>query len=1033
MKWIPATFLAVVFLPVIVVVAALVFLDTADLTQHREFIAEQISRIAGRRLSLNGDVELNISSTPSIVITDVVLANAPWAAKPEMLTIDRIEAGIDLLPLLHGDIHILSFHLLGVRLLLETSSNGSGNWVLVDSADHADVDASGASAEMKLPWISDLIINDAELTYRDGQTGKEDIAKIDHAMLGAADLLSPTIIDIAGQVNSNPVAINGKLALPSVLVTDNVDIPIELHVNALGLTADATGNFKGATQASAIELNLHASAANLDQLKQLFGAVVPVVRPVEMDVEIKGDQGQPVLFKLSARAGKARLSTMLTFLRDTPKPNMIGEVKIQDVDVVSMWAPLISGKSARSSQAETRVSVQTPAQRYDQPIPLAWLNAFDANVMLSLKRINLPQADIKSLQGRFIVEKRTLRTEGLKLATDAGSLAADLHLDARGKQPVLELDLDTTPVALSMLAQLAEYQRFAQGRADAAISIAATGDTVARLVESVHGTVQLGYNDQKRNEKVSIKLVRQPRNTTTGNPGLTVIADGDIDGKVVELSGSIIPPADLLVSGKPYQIDLTLQALDVSARVFGKIADPYALNGLDLDVEAHATDMNGLRRAFGERVPALGKVDLATGLTYGQGQMQLSKLAIELLDARIDGVLLLDISTDMPELQGELTFTDMDIDKLLQTQQKPAGPVAAAQPANGRLFSDEPLPFDSLPRAKINLTLRARNLIHNKKSLGDVGIRMKLDKEKLSASLLKHSAIHGEIDSDFVIDTSGKEAPVVTGKLKAHHLELGELMLAGGGSAAIEGALAIDLALHGQGESLAQIMGTLDGDIHLLMEKGSANAEALDLYFGGLTALVGTIFVDRSSKTRINCAISDVELNDGIINTRVVVLDTQYSTVFFNGQVDLNKEQLDITVTPQAKGVTLSVGYPVRLHGRLNKPDVAIEKTGALIKTGELWANIVYPPSLLVNFSDLTGGRENPCISMVAEKAGIPILRNITKAVGDVVTGVGDVVRGSVKDVGSGIDNIFEKEKHEDDSKASDEIDVDDDDFGMDF
>jgi hypothetical protein len=123
----------------------------------------------------------------------------------------------------------------------------------------------------------------------------------------------------------------------------------------------------------------------------------------------------------------------------------------------------------------------------------------------------------------------------------------------------------------------------------------------------------------------------------------------------------------------------------------------------------------------------------------------------------------------------------------------------------------------------------------------------------------------------------------------------------------------------------------------------------------------------------------------------------------------------------------------VRLHGRLNKPDVAIEKTGALIKTGELWANIVYPPSLLVNFSDLTGGRENPCISMVAEKAGIPILRNITKAVGDVVTGVGDVVRGSVKDVGSGIDNIFEKEKHEDDSKASDEIDVDDDDFGMDF
>jgi hypothetical protein len=169
-----------------------------------------------------------------------------------------------------------------------------------------------------------------------------------------------------------------------------------------------------------------------------------------------------------------------------------------------------------------------------------------------------------------------------------------------------------------------------------------------------------------------------------------------------------------------------------------------------------------------------------------------------------------------------------------------------------------------------------------------------------------------------------------------------------------------------------------------------------------------------------------------MLKPRLVVLDTQYSTVFADGQVDLKKEQMDIKVSPQAKGVTLSVAYPVRLHGRLNKPGMEIEKTDAILKTGELWANIVYPPSALVKFSDLGGGRQNPCVSMVAEKAGIPILGDVGKAVGGAVKGVGGVVKGTVKGIGSGIGGIFDTGEQEEESKTSNEIVIDDDDFDMD-
>ncbi len=1038
-RWVLTSLFAVIFLPVLAIIAILLFLSTADLTQHRDFIADNISKIAGRGLSLNGELELNISSISSIVVTDIVLANAAWASTPEMLSIHRIEASIELPSLLRGDIHIPRFHLQGVKALMETNSSGLSNWILAEPTDDVAVaDDSVTTGEMKLPWIGDVSIVDVEFTYRDGQTGREILTKLDHARLGADTLISPTLIDIAGQVNEKPFEINGKLVLPSVFSADRVDVPIVLQVKALGLTAKAHGNITGAVQAPAVNLALHAHAADLEQLRQVFGAAVPQVKPVELIMEVQGDQGQPVIFKLNASAGKAKLATELTLQRQEPVPNISGKVELQDIDLVTLWAPLFNDKPGETSVKKTNAALQISAKQSDQIIPLDWLQAFDANVMLTAKRINLPQAKIKSLQSRFIVADRSLKIDQLKLVTDAGSVSADLFLDARGKQPTVRLELDTTSVALSRLAPLSTNKRFTDSQAEAAISLRAKGENIAGLIKSLQGSVKLDYGNLKRKEELSINLTREAKNKTTGKPQLIMIADGRIDGHAIELRGNITPLTGFLASKKSYQVDLRLQAFGVSSKIMGKVADLYTFNGLDLSIEAHAADMAGLRQAFGEAVPAPGKVDLSAFLTSEKSKIHISKLAILLDEGRIDGELTLDTAKLIPDLQADLSLTDLNIDKLLPAEKKAAkvktGKAKAATiPAKEKLFSAEPLPFDNLSRANVRMTLRATNLLRNNETLKEAEIKINLQKGKLSASLLKHSAFHGELDNNIVIDTSGKGAPTVMIKFKAPRLELSELLTVGDGSAAVEGPLAIDISLLGQGSSLAQIMGSLNGNVYLLMEKGSANAKAIDMLVGGVTAMVGTMFAEQSSKTQINCAICDLKFTNGILKPQLIVLDTQYSTVFADGQVDLKKEQMDIKVSPQAKGVTLSVAYPVRLHGRLNKPGIEIEKTDAILKTGELWANIVYPPSALIKFSDLSGGRQNPCVSMVAEKAGIPILSDVGKAVGGVIKGVGGVVEGTVKGIGSGIGGIFDTGEQEEESKTSNEIVIDDDDFDMDY
>jgi hypothetical protein len=62
---------------------------------------------------------------------------------------------------------------------------------------------------------------------------------------------------------------------------------------------------------------------------------------------------------------------------------------------------------------------------------------------------------------------------------------------------------------------------------------------------------------------------------------------------------------------------------------------------------------------------------------------------------------------------------------------------------------------------------------------------------------------------------------------------------------------------------------------------------------------------------------------------------------------------------------------------------------------------VAYPPAALVKFDDLIGdGKHNPCVSMVAEKGGIPFVEDVGKAVKGTVKATGKVVEGTAEGTG---------------------------------
>ena len=1042
-KWLLISLSLVVLLPALLIVAAVALIKFSDLAQHRDLIAEQASNILGRRLTLDGELELNLGSTTSVVVSDVTLANAAWASEADLLAVKRFEAEIRIKPLLQGDIEIPRLHVEGVTASLETDADGRGNWMLGDP--DVQVPASEdtiAPIGLELPWVGDLTISEVEFTYLEAVSGRKIAATLDRAAVQWEIPTAPLMIDIAGQVNDHPVSVDGTVALPTVLKVDDLDLPIELHASVLGLEANAQGSIKGSAQAPAIELDFLAKADSLSPMRDVFGDIIPQVESVELKLELQGDQGQPLSATIDAAAGKSRLAADLQLQREQPRPKLIGSVVISDVDVVRMWAPLLAEEPDNQASKKTPLKSTSPVAALDRPIDLAWSGILDANVVVSMERINLPQIRIKTARSRLIIDDRTVKIDESEVATDAGSVNAKFTVDARQKQAVVALDLTTSEIKLSSLEPLAKNPRLKHGQAKAEIALAGGGETVAELIESLEGAVQLGYANKPRKEELELSMAREPKQKGEDRTHFTVTADGALDSQPVKLRGSLIPPEGLFDMAKPYTVDFSLEAFGITGKVSGIAPAATALDGLDLAVQAKASNLDGVRRAFGEQIPEVGKIDVNARVKSSESKLQVSDMKIAVAEGHVNGRLTLNMASAIPDVETELTLADLNLNKLLPEKepQAPTKKKPETQKKTGRVFPDEPLPFELLSNYRVKAKLRATNILGTRnRRLEEAEARVTIGSGKLTASLLKLSSVKGELVGDFVVDASRKGAPAVYLKLKAPEIDLGELLRTEDGVAVVEGPLAADIALTGTGQSIAQVLGTLDGDVGLLAQEGSADAKALDIFVGGLSAMFGTIFVEGSNKTKIECAICDLKFEKGIMTSQLAVLDTQYSTVFAEGKVDLKQEQLDLKVSPNAKGVTLSVAFPVLVKGTLSQPNVDVEKTGALLKATELWATVVYPPAALVKFSDLGDGKENPCVSMVAEKAGIPIVEDVGKAVKGVVKGVGGAVKGVGK--GLGLDKLIDSEKEEapetdaaKPAKTDEEADeLDDSDLFMDY
>ena len=131
-----------------------------------------------------------------------------------------------------------------------------------------------------------------------------------------------------------------------------------------------------------------------------------------------------------------------------------------------------------------------------------------------------------------------------------------------------------------------------------------------------------------------------------------------------------------------------------------------------------------------------------------------------------------------------------------------------------------------------------------------------------------------------------------------------------------------DIELQGQGNAVADMLGSADGKITAAMGPGRVSNLLLEL--AGMDVAESLKFLLGKDKTvKLRCAYGEFTVQDGKAKAESFVFDTNDTVIFGSGHFDLGQEALALELNPRPKDVSpLTLARPAGNPGHIQGPGV---------------------------------------------------------------------------------------------------------------
>jgi uncharacterized protein involved in outer membrane biogenesis len=309
--------LALAALLAIVVVGVVAYVATIDFDRYKPLLAAQVKAATGRDLEIKGRIAPRIGLTPALTVEGVTLANAPWGAKRPMVSVERFEAQLQLVPLLtsFGRTVIVDRVLLrGADIWLETDDKGVGNWKFdVAPVPPARAAAQPASAGGSGPDIvvRNVDLQNVTLAFKPGPASPTVLA-VETASMRGESATSPLRIAGKGAYNKLPFELGGQIGSIDALMKG--PLPLDLTLRSGDRAAlKVAGSVRDPLATRDYDLTITAEMPEIGRAGALAAeagvpdVAIPALGPLRLEIKVqdRAPNGRPSWSSLKIELGGA--------------------------------------------------------------------------------------------------------------------------------------------------------------------------------------------------------------------------------------------------------------------------------------------------------------------------------------------------------------------------------------------------------------------------------------------------------------------------------------------------------------------------------------------------------------------------------------------------------------------------------------------------------------------------------------------------------------------------------------------------------
>lgn len=515
----------------LLVVVLVVVIATFDWNRLKPTINQKVSTELNRPFAIRGDLGVNWARNhdeqgwrrwvpwPQIHAQDIVLGNPPNIPEVTMVHLQRADATISPLALLHKEIFIPWIKLQQPDARLIQTADKKNNWTFdLASSEQPQTEQQPSAWSFRLDNIQ---FDRAHIAYRDAVNkanvkmevdplGKPvpygQVAGGDDRQKGAADFIFGW--RASGTYNDQQLDGRGKLGGMLSLRSKNTPFPIQAEVRNGSTRVGITGSLQDPLNLGGLDLRVRFSGDTLANLYDLTGVLLPDTPPYETDGHLTvkfGEKGDAVYRyeKFNGHIGDSDIHGTLTYTQGKPRPKLSGEVVSRQLRMADL-GPLIGVDSGKDSEKSKRAEAQrgeTSRQPADRVLPhdrfdtKNW-DVMDADVKFSGKRIehsdSLPLSDLYT---HLELKDGDLLLDPLRFGMAGGNINSTIRLEG-SKTPMRgRADLHARQLHLRQLFPNVEAMRSSMGQLNGDAKLSGTGNSVADLLATSNGDMKLLMND----------------------------------------------------------------------------------------------------------------------------------------------------------------------------------------------------------------------------------------------------------------------------------------------------------------------------------------------------------------------------------------------------------------------------------------------------------------------------------------------------------------------------------------------------------